>query len=64
MKQKDFEKPKKVLFEKLTVKETEKVTGGDTLPSPVSSDSCPEAEDVGGDNILGLRPLKPNPDCS
>jgi hypothetical protein len=29
MKKKDFEKPKKILFEKLTVKETETVRGGD-----------------------------------
>jgi len=29
MKRKEFEKPKKIVFEKLTVKETEKVKGGD-----------------------------------
>ncbi len=29
MKKKECEKPKKIVFEKLTVKETEKVKGGD-----------------------------------
>jgi hypothetical protein len=29
MKKKEFEKPKKVVFEKLTVKETETVRGGE-----------------------------------
>ncbi len=63
MKKKDFEKPKKILFKKLTVKETEKVTGGDTLVPLVPSDSCPEKEDIGGGDFDTLPPARPGTDC-
>ncbi len=35
MKKKDFEKPKKIVFEKLTLKEAEKVRGGDDHETPI-----------------------------
>jgi len=35
MKEKESEKPKKIFFEKLTVKETEKVRGGDNEFGPI-----------------------------
>jgi hypothetical protein len=52
MKKEDFEKPKKILFEKLTVKETEKARGGDPLVLPMPSDGCQQEKSVGGIDTL------------
>lgn len=40
MRKKDVEKPKKIVFEKLTVKEREKVKGGNDRPLPKPDRPC------------------------
>ena len=61
MKKQDLKKSKRIIFEKLTVKETGKTRGGDPLFPLTPSDSCQEIENTEG--LVTLRPPIPVNNC-
>jgi len=51
MRRKDFEKPKKIVFEKLKVKEEEKVRGGENTEIPLPLPGRPCIKYVGCEHV-------------